>query len=107
MVVVPSLGARLRVAAGPHRDIHGVDRRIARASVFEGVPREQVSHPSFVHASHTERGVEAAPAASVDGRQAQVRWRGDGACGEDGVRQLEEGIGSAIQAPVEGVSEEA
>ncbi len=98
---------RIGVASRPHRDVHGVDRGIASPSILDGVPREQLPQTSFVHASHTERGVEATPAAPMDGRQAQVRWRGDGARGEDGVGKLEEGIGASIQAPVERVPEGA
>jgi hypothetical protein len=41
----------------------------------------------------------------VDSRQAQVRWRGDRTSGKERVRQLKEGIGSVVEAPVEGVSE--
>src|SRR5215207_2007392 len=107
MVVVPSLRARLRIASRPHRNVQGVDRGIAVVSVSKGVPREQSPQTSFVHAPHTKCGVEAAPAAPMDGRQAQVRWRGDGARGEQRVRKLEEGIGSAIQAPVERAPEGA
>ena len=79
VVVVPPLGARFCVAAGPHRDVHSVDRRIVWVSMSKGMSGEQSPHTVLVHASHTERGIEAAPAALVDGCQAQVRWRGDGA----------------------------
>ena len=107
MVVVSSLRARLRVAAGPHRDVHSVDRRSTGVPVSEGMPREQAPQTSFVHASPTERGVEATPAAPMDRRQAQVYWRGDGARGEDGVGEFEEGVVASIQAPVERVAEGA
>jgi hypothetical protein len=108
MVVVPSIGARLCIAAGLHRDVHGVDRGSTGVPVCEGVPREQAPQSSFVHAAPTERGVEATPAAApMEGRQAQVYWRGYGARGEDGVGEFEEGIGASIEAPVERVPEGA
>src|SRR5215211_3866144 len=77
VVIVPPPWARLRVASSPHRDVHGVDRRIVWASVFERVPREQIPQPSFIDASLAQSGVEATPTAAVDGLKAQMRWRGD------------------------------
>ena len=63
-------GSPPRRASRPHRDVHRVDRGSARVPISEGVPREQAPQTSFVHASHAERGVEATPAAPMDGRQA-------------------------------------
>ena len=75
---VPSSRARFRVAAGPNRDIHGVDRGTARLCVIQRVSTEQVLQARFVGAPHAERGIEATPAAPMDGRQAQVRGEGTG-----------------------------
>jgi hypothetical protein len=69
------------------------------------VSREQVLQARFVGAPHAERGVEATPAAPMDGRQAQVRRRGYGTRGKQRVDKLEEDIGSALEASVERVAE--
>jgi hypothetical protein len=37
VVVVPPLRARFCVAAGPHRDVHGVNRRIVRVWMSNGM----------------------------------------------------------------------
>jgi hypothetical protein len=49
----------------------------------------------------TQRVVEAAPATAVRRLQAQVDWRGDRLRGEEGVGELEEGIGATMEAVVE------
>jgi hypothetical protein len=53
-----------------------------------------------VDPSPPERGVEAAPAATVRCLEAQVDGRRDGGAvgGEDGVGEVEEGVGSATEA---------
>ena len=48
-----------------------------------------------------KRVVEAAPATAVRRLQAQVDWRGYRLRGEEGVGELEEGIGTAMEAVVE------
>jgi hypothetical protein len=61
----------------------------------------------FFDAPAAQGGVEAAPAAPVGGREAQVDRRRNRAGGENGVGQLEERVGSTIKAPVERASKGA
>jgi hypothetical protein len=56
VVVVPSLGATLRVASGPHTRVHGVDWRFASGERMAG---EQLSEGFVVDPSPPECGVEA------------------------------------------------
>jgi hypothetical protein len=72
------------------------------------VPDEQLAQGPFFDAPAAQGGVEAAPAASVGGHEAQVdRRRNRAGGGEQGVGKLEERVGSALEAPVERVSEVA
>jgi hypothetical protein len=94
MVVEAALGGTLRVAAIPHAHVHGIDgRRLAPSKRMVG---EQPSQSLGVDSSTAERVVEAAPATAVRRLWAQVDWRGDPFGGEDGVSEIEEGIGTAI-----------
>ena len=99
-----SLGAALRVAAGPYAHVHGVDGRIV-FSPGERVACEQVAQSLRVYSSPVERGVEVTPAAAVRCFEAQVDRRRNGLCGEDGVGELEEGVCSAVEAFVERAAE--
>src|SRR5207302_7182302 len=60
-----------------------------------------------VQAPPGERGVEAAPAAAVHRLEAQVGGRGGRAAGQQGVGELEQGVGAAIEAGVEALAEVA
>jgi hypothetical protein len=71
------------------------------------VPGEQLTQGPFFDPPAAQGGVEAAPAAPVSGSQAQVDRRRNRAGGEQGVGQLEERVGSAVEAPVERASEGA
>ena len=102
MVVETALGAALRVAAGPHAYVYRVDGRSASGKRMAG---EQSSKGFGVDPPSAQRGVEAAPAATVRGFEAQVNGRRDGIRrGEDGVGEFEEGVGPAIEAAVERVA---
>ena len=54
-----------------------------------------------------QRIVEAAPAAAVRGLQAEVGQRGDRIGRQQGIAQLEQGIGAAIEAAMQGGAEGA
>ena len=60
-----------------------------------------------VDPSPVEGRVEAAPSAAVRRFEAQVYRRGDHPRGKDGIAELEERVGTAIEAAVERVSEGA
>jgi hypothetical protein len=78
--------------------------RVARG----GVSGEQLAQGPFFGPPAAEGGVEAAPSAPVGGHEAQVdRRRNRVGGGEQGIGQLEERVGSALEAPVERVSEGA
>jgi len=77
--------------------------RVAR----EGVAGEQLAQRPFFDLPAAQGGVEAAPAAPVGASQAQVDRRRNRACGKQGVGQLEERVGSAVEASVERVPEGA
>ena len=97
MVVVAALGARLGVAAGPHANVHGVDGRAASSS--ERMAVEQIAQGLGVDPLPVQRGVEAAPAAAMRRFEAEVNGRRDGVVsGEDGVGELEKGIGPVAEA---------
>jgi hypothetical protein len=78
MVVVSALGARLRVAPGPHARVHGKDERFVHTTRDERMTAEELAQGFGVDPSAVQRGVEAAPAATVGGLEAQVR-AGEGA----------------------------
>jgi hypothetical protein len=71
------------------------------------LPGEQVPQGLFVDPASIEGGVEATPSAPVGGREAQVDRRRNRAGAKQGVGQLEERVGSPLEAPVKRVSEGA
>src|SRR5215208_2396903 len=84
MVVEAALRATLCVAAIPHAYVHGVDgrRRFASSKRIVG---EQPPQSSGVDSSMAERVIEAAPPTAMRRLQAQVHWRRDWLCGEEGI----------------------
>jgi hypothetical protein len=62
---------------------------------------EELAQGFGVDPSAVQRGVKAAPAATVRGFEAQVSGRTNGASGEHGVAKLEEGVCPAMEAFVE------
>jgi len=105
VVVEAALGTTLGIAAVPHAHVHGVHGRFASG---EWMADKQVAQGFDVDPSPPERGVEAAPAPSMRRLEAQVSGRRDGGLrGEDGIGQLEEGVGSAVEAIVERAAEGA
>jgi hypothetical protein len=70
VVVEATFGTGLGVAAIPHAHVHGIDWRMAPPSVAQRMAGEQVPQRLLVDLSSAERGVEATPAAPVDGGQA-------------------------------------
>jgi len=106
MVVVPSSRAGLRVAAVPDAHVHGVDAGTV-AVANRSAQGEQLAQGVFSDPPAAQGGVEAAPAAPVEGRQAQVDRRGDRAGGKERIGQIEERVGSPIEAPVERAPEGA
>jgi hypothetical protein len=106
MVVEVTLRAALRVAAIPHAHVHGVDRRCCSASSKRMA--DEKSPQSFgVNSPSTQRGVKAAPAATMRRLEAQVNRRRKVIRGEEGVGELEESIGPTIKAFVERATEGA
>ena len=104
MIVVSAIGTGLRIAAGPHAHVHRVDRRVRP---FEWVVDEQVPQSLGVDPSAIQRGVEATPAATVRCLETQMDWGRDSVSGEEGVGDLEEGIGPVVEAIVERAAEAA
>jgi hypothetical protein len=104
MVVEASLGAALRVRAGPHAHVHGVDGRTAPAG--EQMRGEQPTQRLGIDPSAVQRGIEAAPTTTARCLEAQVDGGRDGGVGvEDGVGEFEEGVGSALETFVERAAE--
>jgi len=101
MIVETTLGAALRVAAGPHAYVHGVDGRFASSSSWKRMASEQPPQSFGVDPSTAQRVVETAPAPAVRRLQAQVDWRRDRLRCEDGVGEFEEGVRTAMEAVVE------
>lgn len=87
MVVVAALGAGLGVAARPDADIDGVDR----LPLGQRVARQ---------ATMGDGRIEAAPAAAMDGGQAQMGGREGRPRRQEGVQDLEEGVGALVEAGV-------
>ena len=104
MVVVPPPRARLRIAADPDADVDGVNGAAAPVAVRR-ILGEQVPQPLLVDPPVPQGGIEAAPAAPVGRRQAQVDRRGHRAGGQQCIGQLEQRVGSAAEATVERVPE--
>ena len=105
MVVEATLGARLRIAAIPHAHVHGVDGRCSASS--KRMVNEQSPQSFGVYVPSIQGGVKASPAATMRGFEAQVNGRRNGVRGEEGVGELEEGIGPTVEAFVERVTEGA
>src|SRR5215207_2134054 len=98
MVVETTLGAGFCIAARPHAHVHGVDGRFASGSGGERMAGEQPPQSLGVDSSPVQRGVEAAPAATMRRFEAQVNGRRDRLRCEDGVGEFKEGIDPAVEA---------
>jgi hypothetical protein len=106
MVVETALGATFRVAAIPHAHVHGgVDGRCCSAS-SKRMAGEQGPQGFGVYVPSIQRGVKAAPAATMRRLEAQMNGRRNGGVrSEQSVGELEESIGPAVEAFVERVTE--
>src|SRR5829696_7480222 len=62
MIVISSLGVRLRIAAGPRSDVHRVDGRTILVVASHRVAGQEIPHGVLVDPSLAQGGVEAAPA---------------------------------------------
>jgi len=71
------------------------------------VPTKQIPYCLDVDSTLAESRVEAAPAAAMGRSEAQVRWRRNHPRCEEGIAELEERVGPAVEATVERVSESA
>jgi hypothetical protein len=78
MIVEAALGARFGVAPGPDARVHGEDERFIRAARGERMAGEELPHGFGVDPSAIQRGVEATPAATVRGLEAQMSGRRNG-----------------------------
>jgi len=96
VIVVAALGARLGVAARPDAHVDRVDR----LPIGEGVTRQEVTQRAARHAAAVEGGVGAAPPTTMGRGQAQVRRREGWPRRQQGVHELEEGIGAIAEASV-------
>jgi hypothetical protein len=100
MVIVSALGAALRVAAIPHAHVHSVDGRCCSAS-SKRMAGKQFPQSFGVYLPSIQRGLKAAPAAAMRRFEAQVNRRRNAIRTEEGVGELEESIGPAVEAFVE------
>jgi hypothetical protein len=100
MVIVSASWAAFGVATRPDAHVHGVYRSLGSS---ERVMSEQSFESLGIEPSVAKRVVEAAPATAIRRLQAhQVDWRGYRLLrGEESVGELEEGIGTAMEAVVE------
>jgi hypothetical protein len=105
VIVVPALGAALRIAAGPNTGVHSVDG--SSTVLGERVTDNQLAQGFKVHPSFAQRGVEATPATAVYTLEAQVDRRGEDVGCEDGVGDFEQSVGTSIETLVERVAEGA
>jgi hypothetical protein len=71
VIVVPALGAALRIAAGPNTGVYSVDGG-SSIVLGERVTDNQLPQGFKVHPSFAQRGVEATPATAVHTLKAQV-----------------------------------
>jgi len=78
MIVVSSSRAAFCVASGPHAHIHRINGRLILVASGERMADEQPPQSLGVDASAIQRGVEAAPAATVRGLEAQMGGRRNG-----------------------------
>ena len=97
MVVEAALRTGLGVAARPDAQVDGVDR----LAVGGGVLRQQSRAGPRRRGALGQGVIEAAPAAAVRGLQAEVGQRGDRLGRQQGIDQLEQGVGTALEAAVE------
>ena len=72
MIVEAALGARFGVAPGPHARVHREDERFIRAARGEQMAGQELPQSFGVDQSTIQRGVEAAPAATVRGLETQM-----------------------------------
>jgi hypothetical protein len=106
MVVVSPLRAAFRVASRPHAHIHRINGGHITVVRGERMASEQIPQTFGVEASSAQSSVEACPSAAMRRPEAQMSRRGGGTvCGEDGVRELEEGVFPAVEAFVERAAE--
>ena len=104
MVVEATLRAALRVRATPHAHVQRVNGGRC-AFGWKRIADEQAPQSFGVDSPLPERGIQAAPSATMHRLQAQVHRRGDYAGCEDGVGEFEERVGVAIEAAVERLAE--
>ena len=103
MVVEAAVRARLGVAAGPDAQVDGIDRGTVDGSELSECRAEGFD----IEATLNQGIIEAALAAAVCGLQAEVGQRRDRIGRQHGVAQLEEGIGTALEADMQGSAEGA
>jgi len=84
--------------------VHGIDGRSSAPS--ERMAGEQIAQDLRIDTSMRQSRVEASPSAPVRGLEAQMdRRRDSGVRTEDGVGELEESVGSVVEAFVKRVAE--
>jgi len=104
MVVVSSAGTGLRIAARPGASVNRVDAGAARI-VRESLAAEQVPQLLFVDPPVSQGSVEATPPAVVCRREAEVDDGRNRTGAQDGVAELEQGVGPGPEAAVEPLAE--
>ena len=77
--------------------------RVHRGAVLETdvLPDHQGARLPLVKRPSPQRGIQAAPAATVDGREAQMNRRGNHARRQNSVAELEKRVGASAQTLVE------
>jgi hypothetical protein len=103
MVIKATVRARLGIAPGPDTQVDSVDRLILRRRV----PRQQRAEGRDVQVTRGQGRVDTAPAAAVGGLQTEVGQRAGRIGRQQGVAKLEEGIGPALEASMQGSAEGA
>jgi len=96
VVIVTARGAGCGVAARPDADVNGVER----LPVGKRVARQEVVHRAARHAAMREGRIRAAPPAAMGRGQTQVRGREGRPCRQQGIHELDEGIGAVAEARV-------
>jgi hypothetical protein len=88
---------RACVAARPDTDVDGING----LSAGKGMVRDQVAQGCVIHAPLSQGRVQAAPAAAMDRSQAEV----DGGEGrpdrQEGIGEVEQGVGAPPEAGIE------
>ena len=97
MIIKAAIGTGLGVAARPDALVDRVDRRLIAGCV----PPQQHLQGRRVERPFGQGTVQAAPAAAVCRLQAQVRQRGDWTRCQEGINQLEQGVGTSREAAVQ------